>query len=385
MAQSSQSNSTSINPFASTKLSLTEHETIQDKQKSEIVPSTMKAVVVHEYGGPNALVYHSNFPTPVLKEKHVIVRNNYAGLNFIDTYHRKGLYPRKLPFVAGQEAGGIIADVLPSDASSGFQIGDRVVYTSLETYSEYSLVPISKLIKIPDDIPLDVATASAVQGLTAHYLVSSAHANLIKPEEWMLIYNVGSGTCQWAAQMAKLKGYRVIGTTSKGKVEIASKAHCDDLIVLDEVDGKSYADYGSVDITKRVMEMTNNEGVKCIIDGVGKSTCEISLNCLAHRGIFISFGNASGVVEFPILKLSSKSAYVTRPKLLDYIKSKEELQERSSQIFQWIREGKLVMSIEKEFGLEDAVNAHEYIEAGCTKGKILLKMGSESGVEKKED
>jgi NADPH:quinone reductase len=378
---------TNDNPFASTTLAtnsnldsnttLTGHESSYEKQTMKAVPSRMKAIVVREYGGPSTLSYDTNVSSPELKENHVIVRNIYAGINFIDTYHRKGLYPRTLPFVAGQEAGGVIADILPSDVSYGFNIGDRVVYSTLETYSEYSLVPISKLIKTPDDIPLDVATVCVVQGLTAHYLVSSAHADLIQPGEWMLIYSVGSGTCQWAAQMAKLKGYKVIGTTSKGKVENATKAHCDELIVLDEVEGKSFANYDSVDITKRVMEITNNEGVKCIIDGVGKSTSEISLNCLAHRGIFISFGNASGVVEFPILKLSSKSAYVTRPKLLDYTKTTDELQGRASEIFQWIREGNLVISVEKQFDLKDAVEAHEYIEAGCTKGKILLKITSD--------
>merc|ERR1711862_236354 len=210
-------------------------------------------------------------------------------------------------------------------------------------------------------------------GLTAHYLVNSAHAGLIQPGEWCLIHGVGGGTCQWAAQMAKIQGYNVIGTCSKGKAEIASKLGCDELIVLDEVPGTSYEDYESVDIVSKVKETTQGTGVKCVIDGIGKSTVDISINSLAHRGIFISFGNASGAVPaFPVLRLIGKSAYVTRPKLLDYTTNRAELLERANDIFTWLKDGKLNVSIDATFPLDQASEGHLYLEAGKSKGKVLL-------------
>jgi NADPH2:quinone reductase len=352
---------------------------------------TMKAVVVRENGpvsSPQALHFESDYPTPILIQGHAIVKNLYSGINFIDTYHRQGLYPRNLPFICGQEGGGTIVSIMPNDNDNDnatgdeqpeqqFQIGDRVVYSSLETYAEFTLVPIKNLIAVPQDIDMKIALACMVQGLTAHYLITSAHANLIQKEEWCLIYSVGSGTCQWAAQMAKIQGYKVIGTTSRNKLEQAKGANCDELIVLEEAaataTGKGYADYTSVDIVQKVMGITNGEGVKMIVDGVGKSTAEISLNCLARRGIFVSFGNASGAVEpFPLLRLSKKSAFVTRPKLLDYVSTREELLGRINEVFDWVRSGELKIGIDKEFSLEEAADAHHFIESGQTKGKLLL-------------
>lgn len=228
---------------------------------------------------------------------------------------------------------------------------------------------------MPEGVGLDVATSCVVQGLTAHYLTSSAHADLIQPGEWCLIHGVGGGTCQWAAQMAKLRGFKVIGTCSKGKADIAETLGCDELIVLDEVPGASYEDYESVDIVERVMEVTNGVGVKCVIDGIGKSTVDISINSLAHRGIFISFGNASGAVPaFPVLRLIGKSAYVTRPKLLDYTTNRAELVERADEIFGWLKDGKLNVSVDTTFPLIEAAEGHLYLEAGKSKGKVLYKI-----------
>jgi len=350
---------------------------------------TMKAVVVRENGpasSPQALHFESDYPTPTLIQGHAIVKNHYSGINFIDTYHRQGLYPRNLPFICGQEGGGTIVSIMSmpnvnvnvnenDDAATGeqFQIGDRVVYSSLETYAEYTLVPIKKLIAVPQDVDMKIALACMVQGLTAHYLITSAHVNLIQKGEWCLIYSVGSGTCQWAAQMAKIQGYKVIGTTSRNKLEQAKGANCDELIVLEEAPGKGYADYNSVDIVQTVMEITKGEGAKLIVDGVGKSTADISLGCLARRGIFVSFGNASGAVEpFPLLRLTKKSAFVTRPKLGDYVSTRKELLGRVNEVFDWVRSGELKIGIDKEFSLEEAADAHHFIESGRTKGKLLL-------------
>ena len=343
---------------------------------------TMNAVVVRETGpasSAQALHFESNYPTPTLIEGHAIVKNSYSGLNFIDTYHRQGLYPRNVPFVCGQEGGGTIVSIMKGDEGDfegkGFNVGDQVVYSCLETYSEYTLVPVAKLIHVPPEIEMKKALACMVQGLTAHYLVNSAHANLIQKGDWCLIYSVGSGTCQWAAQMAKINGYKVIGTCSKGKVEKAQRIRCDELIILETEEGCEHGNYHSVDIVKKVMEITNGEGVKLVLDGVGKSTAEISLECLAKKGIFVSFGNASGKVEpFPLLRLTKKSAFVTRPKLLDYISSRSELLGRMDEIFKWVKDGKLEVCIDKEFPLEKAADAHRYIEAGKSKGKLILTL-----------
>ena len=211
--------------------------------------------------------------------------------------------------------------------------------------------------------------------MTAHYLTTSAHADLIKPGEWCLIHGVAGGTCQWAAQMAKIRGFKVIGTAPKGKKDIASKLGCDSLILLDEVPGTSYEDYESVDVVAKVKEITNGEGVKCVIDGIGKATVDISLDSLARRGIFVSFGNASGAVPaFPVLRLIGKSSYVTRPKLLDYTVDRDELVWRSSEVFGWLKDGKLKVAVDAVFPLDQAAEGHMYLEAGKSKGKVLYSI-----------
>lgn len=175
--------------------------------------------------------------------------------------------------------------------------------------------------------------------------------------------------------MAKIRGFKVIGTVSKGKAAIAEGLGCDELIVLDEVPGASFEDYESVDVVAKVMEITNGEGVKCVIDGIGKSTVDISIESLARRGIFVSFGNASGSVPaFPVLRLIGKSAYVTRPKLLDYVVTRDELVWRADEIFGWLKDGKLKVSVDTVFPLDEASEGHKYLEAGKSKGKVLYKI-----------
>ena len=270
----------------------------------------MKAVVIRHHGDASVLQVENDYPTPTdLKEGEVLVQNHFAGLNFIDTYYRSGLYKQDLPFVGGQEGGGIIVKSTVEE----FKEGDRVIYMGFGSYAEFTKVSVTKVIKVPENMNMQVAIACMVQGLTAHYLVTDATAGLIKSGDWCLIFSVSSGTTQWAAQMAKLQGYKVIGTTSKTKVDAVPKDTVDELIVLEMALGKTYADYESVDIVAKVMEITNGQGCKCIIDGVGKSTAEISISSLAQRGIWITFGNASGAVPpLSVLRLTAKSAFCTR-------------------------------------------------------------------------
>lgn len=332
--------------------------------------TTMRAAVVKETGPASALVVE-NVPIPTPKEGQVLVKNEFAGINFIDTYHRSGLYKRDLPFIGGQEGGGTV--VTPG---KDVQVGDRVAYSVFGSYAEFTVVPEAKLLPVPDDVPLDIATACVVQGLTAHYLTHDAHAGLIQPGEWCLIHGVGGGTCQWAAQMARLKGYKVIGTVAKEKEMAAREStKCDEYVVLDEVPGTAYEDYESVDVVKAVMDITGGAGVKCVIDGIGKATLDISINSLGRRGIFVSFGNASGAVPaFPPLRLIAKSAFLTRPKLLDYTVDRAELLSRASDIMSWLQKGDLTVSIDTAFPLDEAPKGHEYLEAGKSKGKVLYKI-----------
>ena len=336
----------------------------------------MRAVLVQSHGGIEALNY-TDIPTPECSPGCVLVRNQFAGLNFIDTYHRSGLYPREVPFVLGSEGGGIISAIPEGDETVqrlGLKVGDRVVYGSFGSYAEFTSVPVDKVVPVPTGMKMETAISCLVQGLTAHYLSSSVGNGIATSGDWVLIYAVGGGTGQWTAQMCKLRGFKVIGTTSKGKAEDVNGI-CDELVVLDNVHCKSYADYTSVDIASKVKDITNGQGCKLVIDGVGKATYETSLNCLAKRGLFVSFGNASGAVPaFPVLKLLPQSGYVTRPKLNDYVATREELLERAEEVFNWVQDGKLKMRVDKVFSLEDVKKGHTYLENGDGRGKILYSI-----------
>jgi len=340
-------------------------------------PATMKAVVVHENGPADVLKFESSYATPTVTDGQVLVKNEFTGINFIDTYFRTGgpAYTQALPFISGQEGAGTIVEVTPKAVEQGLAVGQRVAYSVLGTYCEYTAVPAAKIVNVPDGIGLDTATACMTQGLTAHYLTNHAHAGLVKPGEWMLIHGVGGGTCQWAAQMAKLKGYKVIGTCPEGKEDVGKATGVDELIVTGVMPGTPYEDYSSVDIVAKVKEITGGEGVKAVIDGIGKSTVDISIECLSRRGIFVTFGNASGAVPaFPPIRLIKKSAFLTRPKLLDYVATRAELNMRTEEIFGWIAAGELKVGIDKVFDLTDAAAGHQYLEAGKSKGKVLYKV-----------
>jgi NADPH2:quinone reductase len=337
------------------------------------VPSVMKAAVVREPGAADALKVESDFPVPEIAAGQVLVKNAFAGINFIDTYHRSGLYARDLPFVGGQEGGGEVVAV-GSDVKD-VKVGDKVAYSVFGSYAEYTAVPAAKCLPVPDDVPMDVAVSCVVQGLTAHYLTSDAHAQLIQPGEWMLVHGVGGGTCQWAAQMAKIRGYKVIGTCAKGKGDIGKATGVDELILYDEAPGTAYEDYESVDGLAKVLEITDGAGCKAVIDGIGKATLDMSLGSLAQRGIFVSFGNASGAVPaYPPLRHIAKSSFMCRPKLLDYTRNREELLYRSNEIMGWLQSGQLKVSVDTSFPLDQAAEGHKYLESGASTGKVLYRI-----------
>eukprot|EP00035_Acanthoeca_spectabilis_P037548 m.45940 g.45940 ORF g.45940 m.45940 type:complete len:617 (-) comp8698_c0_seq2:140-1990(-) len=322
----------------------------------------MKAVVVSEPGDTSVLEVKEVFRPYDLKDGEVLVRNAHAGVNFIDTYHRSGLYKRDLPFILGQEGAGEIYQSTPAAEAEGFFIGTPVAYSVLGTYCEFTVVPTRALLRVSEGLDLKAACTIPVQGLTAHYLIHDAHRGAVQPGDWMLIHAAAGGTGQIAVQLAKRAGYNVIGSASSAKLELCHSIGCDAVI-----------DYGNEDVAARVMEITGGVGASAVLDGVGKSTYQASLASLARRGVCVFFGNASGPVP-PIapLELVAKSAFITRPKLNDYTTTREELDYRANDVFAALADGDLEIKIDTTFPLDDVQEAHRYLEAGRTTGKVLL-------------
>jgi NADPH:quinone reductase len=320
----------------------------------------MKAIQVSQTGGPEVLKL-LELPVPEPKPNEAVVQIEAAGLNFIDVYFREGRYPAPLPFINGQEAAGI---VVATGADAGnIKVGDRVAYTgALGSYAEYAAVPTDRLIKIPDELDFTQAAAAMLQGMTAHYLCHSTYS--IKTGETALIHAAAGGVGLLLVQMCKLLGARVIGTVgSEEKARLARDAGADDVIIYTEQDFEAE--------TKR---LTEDKGVHVVYDGVGKDTFARGLNVLRPRSYMVIFGGASGAVPpFDLLELTKHgSLYVTRPSLQNYIASREELEQRSSDVLRMITAGDLKMRIHKTYPLAEAEQSHRDLEGRKTTGKLLL-------------
>lgn len=321
----------------------------------------MKAVYIDQPGGPEALVFGERpAPTPAAGE--VLVKVAYSGVNFIDTYHRSGLYKLPTPAILGSEASGTVEAV--GEGVKGFKPGDRVAYAmSRGSYAEYHSVPASMLVQVPASVELDVAAAVMLQGMTAHYLTHSTFE--LKPGHTCLIHAAAGGTGRLLVQMASMIGARVIATVGS-----------DDKAKLTLGDGASAAiNYSTQDFVEEVKKLTDGKGVNVVYDGVGQATFLKGLDCLKPRGTMAIFGNASGAVApFDPLLLSAKgSLYVTRPTLANYI-SREELDWRSKDLFNWIALGKLKVRIDKVYPLAEAGQAQMDLAARKTTGKLILKL-----------
>jgi NADPH2:quinone reductase len=282
-------------------------------------------------------------------------------VNFIDVYFREGRYPAQLPFVDGQEGAGTVAEV-GSDVKS-LKPGDHVAYSNvLGSYAEYAAVPADKLVKVPAGLNDEQAAAAMLQGMTAHYLVYSTYP--LKHGETVLIHAAAGGVGLLLVQMAKNIGARVIGTAgSEQKARLAKDAGTDEVIIYTEQDFEAE--------TKR---LTGGKGVDVIYDGVGKSTFDQDLNLLRPRGYLVLFGGASGAVPpFDPIKLSQKgSLFLTRPSLMHYVATREELEKRATDVLGWIAAGKVKLRIEHKYKLADAQQAHQDLESRKTTGKLLL-------------
>jgi NADPH2:quinone reductase len=320
----------------------------------------MKAIQIQKAGGPEVLTL-VDIPVPKPKPNEAVVKISAAGINFIDVYFREGRYPATLPFVAGQEASGIVSEV-GSDVKS-FKPGDRVAYTGISgAYAEYAAVPEDRLVLVPPGITEQQAAAAMLQGMTAHYLVHDTYP--LKKGETALIHAAAGGVGLLLVQMAKNIGARVIatvGTEEKGK--LAREAGADEIIL-----------YTQQDFEAETKRLTDGKGVHVIYDGVGKTTFDKDLNVLRPRGYLVLFGASSGAVPpFDLVKLSQKgSLFITRPTLVHHIATHEELQYRATDVLSMISKGKLKLRIEHIYPLRDAQQAHRDLEARKTTGKLLL-------------
>ncbi len=320
----------------------------------------MKAIQVSKTGGPEVLTL-VDLPIPEPKPNEALVQIKAAGVNFIDVYFREGRYPTSLPFVVGQEAAGIVTKV--GSEVTPVTVGDRVAYVGvLGSYAEYAAAPASKLVRIPGELDFTQAAAAMLQGMTAHYLVHSTYQ--LKRGESALMHAAAGGVGLLLVQMAKQIGARLIGTAgSKEKAALAREAGADEVIV-----------YTEQDFEVETRKLTNGEGVHVVYDGVGKSTFDKDLNVLRRRGCLVLFGGSSGPVPpFDLIKLSQKgSLYITRPTLVDYTATRDELEWRANDVMQGIVRGVLKLRIHKTYPLDQAQEAHRELEGRKTTGKLLL-------------
>jgi len=292
----------------------------------------------------------------------VLIEQKAIGLNFIDTYHRSGLYPIELPSGIGAEGSGIIKKI--GSKVKDFSIGDHIAYAGvpLGAYSSERNYSTKNIVKIPKEINFDVAATLMTKGLTAYYLLYKAYP--ISSNETLLFHAAAGGVGQIFCQWAKSLGCKVIGTVgSDEKIDIAKKNGCDFVI-----------NYSKEDFPKKVLELTKGKGVPVVYDGVGKNTFEGSIECLKMRGMLVSFGNSSGpVTNIDVKKMiQPKSLYFTRPTMFHYLATKNELKEGAVKLFEKISLGKIKIKIFKKYQLEDVVQAHKDLEARKIIGPAII-------------
>ena len=316
------------------------------------------AIRISKTGGPEVLEYvEVERPTP--REGEVLVRIEAVGVNFIDVYHRTGLYKLNLPLIPGSEAAGIVEEVGAN--VSDVKRGDRVAYAMVPgAYAQYAAAPAAQLVPIPNGIDTRTAAAAMLQGMTAHYLCASTFP--LREGHAALIHAAAGGVGGILVQMAKQRGARVFGTASTSKLDIVRGDSADAAI-----------DYTKSDFEAEGMRLTGNKGVDVVYDSVGKTTFDKSLDSLALRGMLVLFGQSSGSVS-PIdpSRLAKKGTFLTRPTLQHYTATRDELTWRARELFTAIESGVVRVRIDRELPLRDAAEAHRLLEGRKTAGKLLL-------------
>ena len=320
----------------------------------------MKAIRVSRTGGPEVLQLE-DVPDPIPGPGEAVVRLEAIGVNFVEIYHRRGLYSSQLPFTPGSEGAGTVASVGPD--VTGLRPGDRVASVNLlGSYAELARAAAERLVLLPEKVDLRTAAAAMLQGLTAHYLATSTYP--LKPGDWCLIHAAAGGVGLLLCQIARDRGARIIGTVSTpAKAELARAAGAHEVVR-----------YTEQDFVSEARRITSGKGVSVVYDSVGKTTFEGSLNSLAPRGMLVLFGQSSGPVPpvDPQLLNSKGSLFLTRPTVTHYSATKEELGARASDLFQWVMAGALKVRIDRTFPLAQAAEAHRALEGRGTTGKVLL-------------
>jgi NADPH2:quinone reductase len=319
----------------------------------------MKAIRVHEVGDPEVMQLE-DLPDPRPGGGEVLVRIEKIGVNFIDIYHRTGLYPLELPFTPGREAAGVVEAL--GEGVTGLKASDRVAYAMTPgAYAEASVVPAWKLVPLPQSVSAADGAAAMLQGLTAHYLAHSTFP--LASGHRALVHAAAGGVGLLLIQIAKRAGALVMGTVStKEKADAASQAGAD-IVVR----------YTEEDFQERVNEWTSGRGLDVVYDSVGKTTFEKSLRCLRPRGMLVLYGQSSGPVPpFDAALLARGSHFLTRPSLAHYMLDREELLKRAGDVFEWIADGELKLTIDRELPLVDAPEAHRLLASRATSGKLLL-------------
>jgi len=320
-----------------------------------------RIVKIEKTGGPEVLKLETiNLEKPAPKE--VTIEHKAIGLNFIDTYHRSGLYPVELPSGIGAEASGIIKEI--GSKVKNFSVGDSVAYAGapLGAYSSKRNYPTKNMVKLPPEISHEVGATLMTKGLTAYYLLYKTYP--ISSNETLLFHAAAGGVGQIFCQWAKSLGCKVIGTVgSDEKISIAKKNGCDFVI-----------NYSKEDFSTKVMEITKDKGVSVVYDGVGKNTFDNSIKCLKIRGMMVSFGNASGSLENIDVKKSiqPKGLYFTRPSMMQYLSTEDEIKEGADKLFEKIKMGVIKIDILKKYRLDDVVNAHKDLESRKIVGPAII-------------
>ena len=322
------------------------------------------AIRIHEPGGPDVLAWEeTDVPAPGRGE--ALIRQTAAGLNYIDVYHRTGLYPvPSLPAIIGNEGAGVVESV--GDGVTEVDVGDRVAYSmSLGSYTQRRIIPSRLLVRVPDGVSDDQAAAMMLKGCTVQYLVRRTYP--VKEGQTVLLHAAAGGVGLIACQWLKHLGATVIGTVgSPEKAELAKAHGCDHPIV-----------YTQETFTERVKELTDGKGVPVVYDSVGKDTFAASLDCLQPRGLMVSFGNASGAVPpfSPGILAAKGSLYLTRPTLATYTATRKELEETTAELFDVVTSGAVKIEVNQTYALEYAAQAHRDLEARKTTGSTVLVTG----------
>ena len=321
----------------------------------------MKAVIISKNGGPEVLEL-KDIQLGEPKSGEVLIKNEAIGLNYIDTYHRSGLYPLTLPSPIGLEGAGEITKV-GSDVKD-FKVGDKVAYCAapLGAYSTHRNYPTKNLVKVPDSVDLETAATLMTKGITTFYLLHKTYP--VKSGEDILFHAAAGGVGQIFGQWAKSLGCNVIGTVgSDEKIENAKQNGYDHVI-----------NYNKDNFAEKVKEITEGKGLSVVYDGVGKNTFDGSIECLKLRGMLVSFGNASGPLD-PVnvaKSIQPKGLYLTRPSIMQYTTTREELDEAANKVFEMASSGKVKVKISKKYSLKDIAQAHKDLESRVLTGPAVI-------------